>query len=190
MSIFELFLTSISLSMDAFAASICKGLSNKKNKLKTGLIISLSFGIFQALMPLIGYFLGNIMSDKIIKFDHYIALILLTLIIVAISKYVLVSLINEANEKEDINNNIDLKEILILSIATSIDALVIGVTLSFLRVNIYTSVSFIGITTAIICFIGFNLGNIIGNKLNKYSKILGGIILIIIGIKIFIEHTT
>ena len=182
MSIFELFLTSISLSMDAFAASICKGLSNKKNKLKTGLIISLSFGIFQALMPLIGYFLGNIMSDKIIKFDHYIALILLTLIGI--------SMINEANEKEDINNNIDLKEILILSIATSIDALVIGVTLSFLRVNIYTSVSFIGITTAIICFIGFNLGNIIGNKLNKYSKILGGIILIIIGIKIFIEHTT
>lgn len=182
MSIFELFLTSISLSMDAFAASICKGLSNKKNKLKTGLIISLSFGFFQALMPLTGYFLGNIMSDKIIKFDHYIALILLTLIGI--------SMIKESNEKDDINNNINIKEILVLSIATSIDALVIGITLSFLRVNIYTSVSFIGTITTIVCFIGYQLGNVIGNKLNKYSKILGGIILIIIGIKIFIEHTT
>ena len=122
------------------------------------------------------------MSDKIIKFDHYIALILLTLI--GISK------IKESNEKDDINNNINIKEILVLSIATSIDALVIGITLSFLKVNIYTSVLFIGIITTIVCFIGYQLGNVIGNKLNKYSKILGGIILIIIGIKIFIEHTT
>lgn len=182
MNIFELFFTGLSLSMDAFAASICKGLASKKNKLKIGLIISLSFGLFQALMPLIGYFLGNIMSDKIIKYDHYIALILLTLIGV--------SMIKEANEKNEIQENINFKEILFLSIATSIDALVIGVTLSFLRVNIITSVSIIGIITTIISFIGFNLGSIIGNKLNKHSKILGGIILIVIGIKIFIEHIT
>lgn len=181
MGIMELFLTSLSLSMDAFTASICKGLSNTKNKLKNSLIISLSFGTFQALMPLIGYYLGNIMSDKIIKYDHYIALILLTLIGV--------SMIRESKEKEVVNTNINFKEILVLSIATSVDALVIGITLSFLKVNILTSVSFIGIITSIVCFIGFYLGNIIGNKLNKYSKILGGIILIIIGIKIFIEHT-
>lgn len=180
MSIIELFLTSLSLSMDAFAASICKGLNNKINKLKNGLIISLSFGIFQALMPLIGYYLGNIMSDKIIKYDHYIALILLTLIGI--------SMIKESKEKEEIYGNINFKEILILSIATSVDALVIGITLSFLRVNILTSISIIGLITLITCFIGFYLGSIIGDKLNKYSKIIGGIILIIIGIKIFIEH--
>lgn len=182
MNIFELFLTSLSLSMDAFAASVCKGLSNTKNKLKNGIIISLSFGLFQALMPLIGFYLGNIMSDKIIKYDHYIALILLT--------FIGISMIKEAKENDNINNNITIKEIIILSIATSIDALVIGVTLSFLRVNILFSASFIGIITIFICLIGFYLGNFIGNKLNKYSKILGGIILIIIGIKIFLEHIT
>lgn len=182
MNIFELFLTSLSLSMDAFAASVCKGLSNTKNKLKNSLIISLSFGTFQALMPLIGYYLGNIMSDKIIKYDHYIALILLTLIGI--------SMIKESKENDNINNNITIKEIIILSIATSIDALVVGITLSFLQVNIFLSVSFIGITTAFICLIGFYLGNFIGNRLNKYSKLLGGIILITIGIKIFIEHIT
>jgi len=182
MNIFELFLTSLSLSMDAFAASICKGLNNKKNKLKNSLIISISFGIFQALMPLIGFYLGNIMSNKIIKYDHYLALILLTIIGI--------SMIKESKEEDNLNDTINLKEIVILSIATSVDALVIGITLSFLRVNILLSVFFIGIITTIICFLGFFLGNIIGNKLNKYSKILGGIILIIIGIKIFIEHTT
>ena len=180
MNIIELFLTSLSLSMDAFAASICKGLSSTKNKLKNGIMIGLSFGLFQALMPLSGYYLGNLMSNKIIKYDHYIALILLTLIGI--------SMIKEAKENDNINNNITIKEIIILSIATSIDAFVIGVTLSFLRVNIITSVSFIGIVTTIICFIGFFLGNIIGEKLNKHSKILGGILLIIIGIKIFLEH--
>ena len=133
-------------------------------------------------MPLSGYYLGNLMSNKIIKYDHYIALILLTLIGI--------SMIKEAKENDNINNNITIKEIIILSIATSIDAFVIGVTLSFLRVNIITSVSFIGIVTTIICFIGFFLGNIIGEKLNKHSKILGGILLIIIGIKIFLEHIT
>lgn len=182
MSILELFLTSLSLSMDAFTASICKGLNNQKNKLKNGLIISLSFGIFQALMPLLGYFVGNIMSDKIIKYDHYIALILLTIIGI--------SMIKESKENDEINNTLNFKEIIILSVATSVDALVIGITLSFLKVNILTSVLFIGIVTTTICFIGFILGNIIGHKLNKYSKILGGITLIIIGIKIFIEHTT
>ena len=182
MSIFELLLTSLSLSMDAFAASICKGLNNKKNRLRNSIIISLSFGFFQALMPLTGFYLGNIMSDKIIKYDHYIALILLTTIGI--------SMIRENKQNDELNSNINFKEIIILSIATSIDALVIGITLSFLRVNILLSVTFIGIITTIICFLGFFLGNTIGDKLNKWSKILGGIILITIGIKIFLEHIT
>lgn len=180
MSIIELFLTSLSLSMDAFAVSICKGLTNKKNKLKNSIIISLSFGIFQGLMPLIGYYLGNFLSDKIVKYDHYIALILLTLIGI--------SMIKESKETDELSHKTNFQEIIILSIATSIDALVIGITLSFLKVNIFTSISFIGIITLIICFIGYHLGNIIGNKINKYSRILGGITLILIGIKTFIEH--
>ena len=180
MNIIELLLTSISLSMDAFAASICKGLDNKKNKLKNSLIISTLFGGFQALMPLLGYTLGNILNNKIIKYDHYIALILLTIIGI--------SMIKESKEKNEINNKFNFKEIIILSIATSIDAFVIGITLSFLQVNITLSTTFIGIITFIICFIGFYIGNFIGKQLNKFSKILGGGILIIIGIKIFIEH--
>jgi len=182
MSMIELFLTSLSLSMDAFATSICKGLNCKKNKIKNGIIISLSFGIFQAIMPLFGYYLGNIMSDKIIKYDHYIALILLTIIGI--------SMIRETEQNNDISTKINVKEIIILSIATSIDALVIGITLSLLNVNILISVIIIGVITTIVCFLGFYLGNIIGDKMNKYSKILGGIILIVIGIKIFIEHIT
>ena len=182
MNIFELFLTALSLSMDAFAVSICKGITTNKDKLRNGLIISLAFGIFQALMPLLGYFLADILSNKIIKYDHYIALILLVLIGI--------SMIKESSIKEEYTPNINLKEIFILSIATSIDALVIGITLSFLKVNIITSVLTIGLITFFVCLIGYFLGNIIGNKLNKYSKVFGGITLIIIGIKIFIEHIT
>ena len=182
MSLIELFLTGLSLSMDAFAVSICKGLTNNKSKLKKGLIISLSFGFFQALMPLLGYFLGDILSEQIIKYDHYIALILLSIIGI--------SMIKESIIKEEYDQSINFKEIIILSIATSIDSLVVGITLSFLKVNITTSTLTIGLINFIMCFIGYFIGNIVGNKLNKYSKIFGGITLIIIGIKIFIEHIT
>jgi len=182
MSILELFFTSLSLAMDAFAVSICKGLANKKTSFKNGIIVSTYFGIFQAIMPLLGYYLGNILSDSIVKYDHYIALILLTLIGI--------SMIRESNENNDVSYEIKPQEMILLSIATSVDALIIGITLSFLRVSIIKSVSLIGLITLLTCFIGYQIGSIVGKNFNKYSKILGGITLIIIGIKTFIEHVT
>lgn len=181
MHIFELIITSFSLAMDAFAVSICKGITNKKNKIKNSFIIGLSFGIFQAIMPFLGYHIGNILSQKIIAFDHYLALILLSIIGI--------SMIRE-NDNETYNDKITIKELTLLSLATSIDALIVGVTLSFLKVNIITSIATIGIITFITCFIGYNFGSLIGKKINKNAKIIGGITLIIIGIKIFIEHIT
>lgn len=179
MSIFELFFTSVSLSMDAFASSICKGIIGN-NSIKNGFIISFSFGLFQALMPLIGYFIGDIFSQQIIKYDHYIALILLSIIGI--------NMIRNYKDNTSVSDIISFKELILLSIATSIDALIVGITLSFLQVNIILSISIIGLITFIICFIGYKLGLIIGNKLGNYAKLSGGIILIIIGIKTFIEH--
>lgn len=180
MHLIEIFLTSIALAMDAFTVSICKGLNNKKINLKNGLIVGLYFGFFQSLMPIIGYLLGDILKDKIVAFDHYIALILLGIIGI--------SMIKEAKEKDEFNEKLNFKEMIILSIATSIDALVVGITLSFLQVNIIIAISLIGIITLATCFIGYQLGTIIGKKIKEYSQIIGGITLIIIGIKIFIEH--
>ena len=179
MSIYELFFTSISLSMDAFASSICKGMTGK-NSIKNGFIISFSFGLFQALMPLIGYFLGDIFSQQIIKYDHYLALILLSLIGI--------NMIKNYQEDTKVDSKISFKELILLSIATSIDALIVGITLSFLQVNLILSITIIGLITFIVCFIGYNLGSIVGKKLNNYAKLFGGIVLIIIGIKTFIEH--
>ena len=181
MNILELICIAIGLSMDACAVSICKGLSSKSYNIKKGLIIGSYFGGFQALMPLIGYYLGNFFKDKIIFIDHYISLVLLS--------FIGISMIREAFNKETISNaSINYKEMIILAISTSIDALIVGITLSFLNVNIWLSTIIIGLITFIITNFGFKIGTIFGNKYGKIAEIIGGIILILMGIKIVLEH--
>ena len=179
MNIFEIFLIGISLSMDAFAVSICKGLSIQNNKIKNCLITGLYFGFFQALMPLLGYLFGNSLKSIIINIDHYI--ILFILLIIGINMII-------DNTDEKLDNSMNFKTMLLLAIATSIDAFAVGITFSFLKINIFLSIFIIGLTTFIISFIGVLLGNRIGNRYKKESKILGGITLIFLGIKILLEH--
>ncbi len=183
MKILELVMLSIGVSMDAFAVSVCKGITLKNNNHKKALIIAIYFGIFQALMPLIGYILGSTFNNIITKIDHWIAFGLLSIIGFNMLK-------DCFNKEEKLNDLINIKTMFPLAIATSIDALAIGITFSLLKINIITSILLIGITTATISFIGVIIGNKIGNLLNKVAKILGGLILIIIGIKILIEHLT
>ena len=182
MGLVELIILSVGLAMDAFAVSICKGLAMKKMKWKNAIIIGLYFGIFQAIMPLIGYLLGVRFQSAITSIDHWIAFVLL----VGIGA----NMIREAmsKEKEEASDSIKVKDMLILAIATSIDALAIGITFAFLEVNITLAVSLIGIITFIISVIGVKIGNIFGDKYEKKAELAGGIILIGLGIKILIEH--
>ena len=180
MGIIELIIISISLAMDAFSASICKGLNEKRINLKNSLTVALYFGFFQSLMPTIGYYLGSFFSDKINAIDHYLAFLLLS--------FIGISMIKEANINKENNQNINFKEMIILSIATSIDALIIGITFSFLNVNLFYSIMIIGIITFILTFIGYNIGLYFGIKYQKKAQIIGGIILIIMGLKILFEH--
>lgn len=181
MRIIEIILTSFALSMDAFAIAITKGLSLKKLTPKECLTIALYFGIFQFIMPIIGYLLCSNFKHLIVDIDHWIAFILLTSIG---AKQLFETLSNDSN----INDDISLKEMIPLSIATSIDALAVGITFTFLKNNILISSISIGIITFIISYIGVLIGNKVGTKYEKKSKILGGIILISIGLKILIEH--
>jgi putative Mn2+ efflux pump MntP len=180
--IFELFSIAIGLSMDAFAVSICKGLSMKKMSWKNALIVGLYFGGFQALMPLIGYGLGTRFEYLIANVDHWVAFALLSLIGI--------HMIKESREQvcEDVDSSFGFKAMLTLAIATSIDALVIGMTFAFLRVNILFAISIIGIITFIISIIGVKIGNTFGNKHKSHAELAGGIILILIGIKVLLEH--
>lgn len=182
MGLVELIILSGGLAMDAFAVSICKGLAMKKMKWKNAIIIGLYFGIFQAIMPLIGYLLGVSFQSAITSIDHWVAFVLL----VGIGA----NMIREAisKEKEEANDSIKIKDMLILAIATSIDALAIGITFAFLEVNITLAVSLIGIITFIISVIGVKIGNIFGDKYERKAELAGGIILIGLGIKILIEH--
>lgn len=182
MGLLELIILSIGLAMDAFAVSICKGLSMSKMKWKNAIIIGLYFGIFQALMPLIGYLLGISFQNAITNIDHWIAFVLL----VGIG----INMIKEAmsNETKETNDSVKFKDMIILAIATSIDALAIGVTLAFLKVNIVLSMSIIGIITFIISIIGVKIGNVFGDKYKPKAELAGGIILILLGIKILLEH--
>ena len=168
--------------MDAFAVSICKGLSMKKIILKKAIIIALYFGFFQALMPVIGYFLGTTFSNLVTSIDHWIAFGLLTIIGG--------NMIKESfdDEEEKRNDKVDFKTMIILSIATSIDALAVGITFAFLKVNIILSVIFIGTITFLISLIGVKIGNKFGDKFQNKAELLGGITLILIGLKILLEH--
>lgn len=182
MSSFELFLIAVGLSMDAFAVSVCKGLSMQKLIPKHALIIGLYFGGFQAIMPLIGYSLGVHFQDAIVSYDHWIAFILLGLIGFNMMKEA------RNDEEESVSASVDFKEMVVLAIATSIDALAVGVTFAFLQVNIVPAVSFIGITTFALSIVGVRVGNVFGAKYKSQAEFDGGLILVLIGSKILIEH--
>ena len=182
MSIVELFILAVGLSMDAFAVSICKGLSFGKIKPKHMCIAGAWFGGFQALMPAIGYVLGAQFQEAIASIDHWIAFVLLALIGG--------NMIHEAldNDEEEADASLNVKTMFLLAVATSIDALAIGITFAFLKVNIIPAVCFIGIVTFIISFAGVKIGNVFGARYKNKAEIVGGIILILLGLKILLEH--
>lgn len=183
MDFLTLFGISIALSMDAFSVSICKGLATKKFSIKTAIICGIWFGGFQALMPLIGFCLGAQFERLIVNIDHWIAFGLLLLIGA--------NMIREAvAEKESDNNDstTGFKTMFLLAVATSIDALAVGVSFAFLQVNIWISIFIIGVTTFIFSFGGVAIGNFFGSRYSKPAEITGGVILILIGTKILLEH--
>ena len=181
MSLWELFVIAVGLSMDAFAVSVCKGLSVEKIKPKHELTVGLYFGGFQALMPLIGYFLGIQFQFLITNIDHWIAFILLALIGI--------NMIREAcGEEEEVDDSFTVKAMIPLAIATSIDALAVGITFAFLQVHIVPAVCFIGAVTFVLSAAGLWVGNVFGGRYKSKAEILGGIVLIIMGIKILLEH--
>lgn len=178
----ELIIISIGLAMDAFAVSICKGLAMKKMNWKNAVITGTYFGVFQAIMPLIGFLLGLGFEQKITSIDHWIAFILLGLIGANMLKS------SFSKEKEEAPDSVDFKTMIVLSIATSIDALAIGITFAFLQVNIILAITLIGIITFGLSVIGVKIGNIFGDKYEKKAEFVGGLILILMGIKILLEH--
>ena len=182
MGLIELLLIAVGLSMDAFAVSVCKGLAMPKCTFKKAAIVGLWFGGFQALMPAIGYVLGAQFQEAIASIDHWIAFVLLALIGG--------NMIHEAldNDEEEADASLDVKTMFLLAVATSIDALAIGITFAFLKVNIIPAVCFIGIVTFIISFAGVKIGNVFGARYKNKAEIVGGIILILLGLKILLEH--
>lgn len=182
MGILEIFLISIGLAMDAFAVSVCKGLSIKNLNIRKTIIIALYFGIFQALMPALGYLLGHTFQNLVTTIDHWVAFVLLLFI----GGKMIKDSFTEENDKA--NDNVDFKSMIILAIATSIDALAVGITFAFLNTNLINSISIIGIVTFVLSLIGVNIGNKFGNKLQNKAELIGGIILIAMGLKILLEH--
>ena len=182
MSLLTLFVTAVGLSMDAFAVAICKGLAMKKLSWKKALIIGLWFGGFQALMPTIGYLLGTRFESYVTAIDHWIAFVLLALIGANMVKE------SFSKEEESSNDSVDFKTMFLLAIATSIDALAVGVTYAFLQVRIVPAVSFIGVITFTLSIVGVKIGNVFGLKYKSKAELTGGIILIVMGIKILLEH--
>lgn len=182
MTILEILLIAIGLAMDAFAVSICKGLSMKKMSWKKALVIGAYFGIFQGVMPLIGYLLGASFENLVTKIDHWIAFGLLV--------FIGVNMLKEAFSKdsENCNDKVDFTTMFVLAIATSIDALAVGITFAFLNVNILSSAIIIAITTFIISLIGVKIGNKFGDKYEQKAEVVGGFILIFMGAKILLEH--
>ncbi len=183
MGLIELFILAVGLSMDACAVSICKGLATANLKKRHMIITGLWFGGFQALMPLIGYFLGTAFEKYVTSVDHYIAFILLGAIGANMIKE------SFSKEKEEANACFGFKTMLIMAIATSIDALAVGITFALLpNVNIIAAVSFIGVITFLLSALGVKIGNIFGAKFKSKAELAGGIILILLGTKILLEH--
>lgn len=184
MGLIELFLIGVGLSMDAFAVSVCKGLAMKKCTWTKAGVVGMYFGAFQALMPALGFLLGVQFQDVITSVDHWVAFVLLAIIGG--------SMLKEAFDKEDDctsgNESLDVKTMLALAVATSIDALAVGITFAFLRVDIVPAVCLIGATTFCISTAGVKIGNAFGGRYQKGAQIAGGIILILLGAKILFEH--
>ena len=186
MSIVELFLIGVGLSMDAFAVAVCQGLCMPKLNLRQGGVIALYFGGFQALMPLIGWFLGSQFAGYIQSFDHWVAFVLLALIGG--------NMVREALSPEEeetscaVNSKLDHKKLFMMAVATSIDALAIGVAFAFMDVLILPAVSLIGCTTFCLSLVGVVVGNFFGSRYKKRAERTGGIILILLGVKILLEH--
>lgn len=185
MGFWELMILAVGLSMDAFAVSVCKGLSMKKATLKEGAICGAWFGGFQGLMPLIGFFLGTLFADAIKAFDHWVAFVLLALIGI--------NMLKEAFEEEECCQSSDadlsFKTMLVMAIATSIDALAVGISLAMAgNVNIWIAIGLIGVTTFVLSACGVKIGNVFGSRYEKGAQIAGGVILILLGTKILLEH--
>lgn len=183
MGIVELFLLAVGLSMDAFAVSVCKGLAMEKCSFKKASICGVWFGGFQALMPTIGYLLGYQFKDSITSIDHWIAFVLLAIIGGNMIKEAL------TGEEEEADDSIDVKTMFLMAVATSIDALAVGVTFAFLPdTNIVAAVLFIGCITFVLSTVGAKLGNVFGARYKSKAELAGGVILVLIGLKILLEH--
>ena len=182
MSTVEILLIGIGLSMDAFAVAVCKGLGMRRINYRHTFIIALFFGGFQALMPFLGWLLGSRFAQYITRYDHWIAFVLLGIIGSSMIKE------SREDEEEEVSASFDVKTMLALAVATSIDALAVGVTFAFLHVNIVWAVTFIGCTTFVLSAIGVKAGNVFGMKYKSRAELAGGVILILMGIKILLEH--
>ena len=182
MNLISVFFIGVGLSMDAFAAAICKGLSIRKNFFEKSFVIALFFGVFQALMPFAGYLLGSIFAEKLQAVDHWIAFVLLSIIGV--------NMIRESRDKTCTieEDRLDLRNLFMLAIATSIDALAVGVSFAFLKIKISLAVFVIGFTTFAISFFGVRIGKAFGIALKDKAQVTGGLILIFLGLKILLEH--
>ena len=182
MAAFEIFLIGVGLSMDAFAVSVCKGLSAGKTSVKHMALAGAWFGGFQALMPLVGYLLGSAFEQYVTTVDHWIAFILLFIIGA--------NMIRESrhDEAEEVNSSFSFKAMLPMAIATSIDALAVGITFAFLKVNIAFSAAVIGVITFAVSAAGVKIGNVFGAKFKSKAELAGGIVLILMGLKILLEH--
>ena len=185
--VIELFLLGVGLSMDAFAVSVCKGLGMRKLNKKQALIIGLYFGGFQALMPFVGWLLGSQFQKYITSIDHWIAFILLGFI----GGKMMIEAVREWNEEEVVDvmdAPIDHKNMLVLAVATSIDALTVGITFAFLGTPIVEAITIIGITTMVISIAGVVVGNFFGSRYKSKAEFIGGLILALLGLKILLEH--
>lgn len=186
MTLIDVFFIGIGLSMDAFAVAVCKGLCMKKLNYKHTLIIALFFGGFQALMPLLGFYLGTFFESYITKCDHWIAFLLL----LYIGGKMLFDAIKESDDDIvlPMDAKLDIKELVLMAVATSIDALAVGITFAFyINTKIFCNIAIIGITTFVLSFIGVAIGNKFGTKFKRKAEIAGGIILMLIGLKILLE---
>ena len=185
MGFVELFILAVGLSMDAFAVSVCKGLAMKKATWKAQLCCGAWFGGFQALMPLIGYFLGSLFIDAISAIDHWVAFILLAIIGINMLREAL----GGGDEEETADADLSVKTMFVMAIATSIDALAVGISLAMAGVsNIFLAVLLIGATTFVLSAIGVKVGNVFGSRYEKKAEVVGGVILILLGVKILLEH--
>ena len=184
MGIGELFLLAVGLSMDAFAVSICKGLSMKKATLRAQAICGGWFGGFQALMPLIGFYLGTLFASAIEAFDHWVAFVLLALI----GGNMLREAFGGEEETEECGCALSVKTMLPMAVATSIDAMAAGISLAMDGANIWLNAAFIGITTYVLSAVGVKVGAVFGSRFEKKAQLAGGVILILLGLKILLEH--